>query len=128
MSCHYRTHNNKVYSTFKEAAISRGLLADDLEWERCIEEAILTQMPAQLRNLFCTICIFSNPGLSRTLSSIMSDFPLPWNWMARLPSYRNCLQYPIVSLLQNQLILYISPLVILFDYLLWTSNYCLIYK
>jgi hypothetical protein len=41
--------------------MARGLLEDDTEWDRCLAEAIKVKMPRQLRNLFCTICVFSNP-------------------------------------------------------------------
>jgi ATP-dependent DNA helicase PIF1 len=56
-----RTHNNIVFETFKEAAKSRLLLEDDSEWDRCLNEASLIHMPSNLRNLFCSICVWSNP-------------------------------------------------------------------
>ncbi|CAF4768226.1 unnamed protein product, partial [Rotaria sp. Silwood2] len=44
-----------------EAAKRRGLLHDDTEYERCMTEAVLFQMPQQLRTLFCVILLYYNP-------------------------------------------------------------------
>jgi len=62
-----RTVENKVFSTFKEAAIERHLLADDKEWEDAISEAESFQMPPQLRQLFAYICVFGPPKDPRSL-------------------------------------------------------------
>ncbi|UYV81233.1 hypothetical protein LAZ67_20000416 [Cordylochernes scorpioides] len=56
-----RTVDDIVCSTFKEAAQRRGLLADDSEWDACLAEADLFQMPCELRQLFATILIYNNP-------------------------------------------------------------------
>ncbi|UYV81761.1 hypothetical protein LAZ67_20002254 [Cordylochernes scorpioides] len=56
-----RTVDDIVCSTFKEAAQRRGLLADESEWDACLAEAALFQMPCQLRQLFATILIYNNP-------------------------------------------------------------------
>ena len=34
-----KTYKGVTYSTIKEAALQRGLLLNDLEWQRCLEEA-----------------------------------------------------------------------------------------
>jgi hypothetical protein len=39
-----------------------GLLADDAEWKKCIEEAIGFQMPQQLRMLFAMLLIHCHPS------------------------------------------------------------------
>lgn len=57
-----RTYKEIVYSTFKEAAMQRGLLLDDSEWMRCLQEASICQMPFQMRQLFSYICIFQQPN------------------------------------------------------------------
>ncbi|CAF4775514.1 unnamed protein product, partial [Rotaria sp. Silwood2] len=44
-----------------EAAKRRGLLHDDTEYERCTTEAVLFQMPQQLRTLFCVILLYCKP-------------------------------------------------------------------
>jgi hypothetical protein len=51
-----------VHATFREAAKSRLLLEDDSEWDRCMSDASFVKMPANLRNLFCSICVWSNPA------------------------------------------------------------------
>lgn len=48
-------------ATFRDAATVLGLLEDDLEWDRCLEEAVTYQMPRQLRHLFATILMFNQP-------------------------------------------------------------------
>ncbi|CAF0898032.1 unnamed protein product [Rotaria sordida] len=44
-----------------EAAKRRDLLRDDTEYERCMSEAVIFQMPQQLRTLFCVILLYCNP-------------------------------------------------------------------
>ncbi|CAF4953480.1 unnamed protein product, partial [Rotaria sp. Silwood1] len=44
-----------------EVAKRRGLLRDDTEYERCMVEAAMFQMPQQLRTLFCVILLYCNP-------------------------------------------------------------------
>ena len=56
-----RTYKNIEYETFKDACVARGLLRDDQEWMRCMEEASEFSMPIQLRNLFVMICVCQNP-------------------------------------------------------------------
>ncbi len=38
-----------------------GLLEDDTEWDRCLEEAVTYAMPKQLRQLFATILVYCQP-------------------------------------------------------------------
>ncbi|CAF4826107.1 unnamed protein product [Rotaria sp. Silwood2] len=44
-----------------EAAKRQGLLRDDTEYERCMSEAVIFQMPQQLRRFFCVILLYCNP-------------------------------------------------------------------
>ena len=44
-----------------QACEARGLLADDLEWEACFQEAAHKDTPCLLRKLFVHICIHNNP-------------------------------------------------------------------
>ncbi|CAF5057615.1 unnamed protein product [Rotaria sp. Silwood1] len=53
-----------------EAAKRRGLLRDDTEYERCIAETIIFQMPQQLRTLCYVILLYCNPTKPIDL----------WNW------------------------------------------------
>ncbi len=50
------TPQMQVHPSFQAACRARGLLQDDTEWERCLREAALKQMPYQIRSLFATIC------------------------------------------------------------------------
>jgi len=59
---HLRTYRDEVYPTFKEACRARGLLRDDAEWERCLEEACQFKMPGQLRRLFAQILVNCQPS------------------------------------------------------------------
>ena len=38
--------NDEIYPTFAEAAKKRGLLRDDTEYERCLAEVVLFQVPS----------------------------------------------------------------------------------
>lgn len=48
---------NRVYDTFDEACLAQGLILDDTEWHRCLEEAALTRSGKHLRRLFATILV-----------------------------------------------------------------------
>ncbi|GJU63952.1 helicase-like protein [Tanacetum coccineum] len=50
--------NDRICSTFKEACFAYGLLNDDKEWTRAIQEASLWALGPQLRHLFVTILLF----------------------------------------------------------------------
>ena len=54
-----RTYNGVVYTTFKEAAIARNLLADDTQNVSILEEASSHQMPSQLRQTFAGMLLFN---------------------------------------------------------------------
>ncbi|CAF1168005.1 unnamed protein product [Rotaria sordida] len=56
-----KTVDGHVCQTFMEAAKRRGLLRDDTEYEKCMSEAVIFQMPQQLRTLFCVILLYWNP-------------------------------------------------------------------
>nr|GFA15314.1 hypothetical protein CTI12_AA123990 [Tanacetum cinerariifolium] len=50
--------NDKICATFKEACFAYGLLNDDKEWTRAIQEASLWALGPQLHDLFVTILLF----------------------------------------------------------------------
>nr|GEU42060.1 hypothetical protein [Tanacetum cinerariifolium] len=50
--------NSRICSTFKEACFAYGLLNDDREWTRAIQEGSLWALGPQLRYLFVTILLF----------------------------------------------------------------------
>jgi hypothetical protein len=56
-----RTINGIVYPTFEDACVELGFLASDVEWDKCMKEATLCQLPRSLRNLFCIILLFCDP-------------------------------------------------------------------
>nr|GEV00078.1 ATP-dependent DNA helicase PIF7-like [Tanacetum cinerariifolium] len=56
--------NKRVCATFKEACFAYGLLFDDREWTRAIQEESLYALGPQLRDLFVTILLFCNEALA----------------------------------------------------------------
>lgn len=59
---HLRTVDGTVYASFQETAEKLHLLDNDQEWIRCLEEAVTSKMPSQLRQLFAVICLFCSPS------------------------------------------------------------------
>jgi PIF1-like helicase/Helitron helicase-like domain at N-terminus len=57
-----RTYDGRIYSTYKEACMARGLLESDDEWDICLTEASTFQTGHQLRQLFSTILLYNNPS------------------------------------------------------------------
>lgn len=62
-----RTVNGIVFLTFRESAKARGLLIDDDVWQKTLDDAIASQMPGQLRQVFAYICAFCTPSDPRKL-------------------------------------------------------------
>ena len=56
-----RTVDGIVHSTFKDACRAKGLLEDDAQWKKTLDDACQKQMPKQLRQLFGTILVFCRP-------------------------------------------------------------------
>jgi len=56
-----RTVNNEIHQTFTAACLALGLIEDDEEWYRAMNEAKIWMMPRQLRNLFVRILIHCQP-------------------------------------------------------------------
>ncbi|XP_058202827.1 uncharacterized protein LOC131317285 [Rhododendron vialii] len=56
-----RTVNGVTFESYREAAISHGLLEDDKSNEKCMEEASTYRMPFSLRQLFSTILVYYAP-------------------------------------------------------------------
>ncbi|CAF4535438.1 unnamed protein product [Rotaria socialis] len=56
-----KTVDGYVCLTFIDAAKRRGLLHDDTEYQKCMTEANIFQVPQQLRTLFCVILLYRNP-------------------------------------------------------------------
>ena len=56
-----------VHLTFKAACEARGLLQDDAEWARCMEEVNISASPSQLRATFTNILLFNSVSEPLTL-------------------------------------------------------------
>ncbi|CAM1299818.1 Uncharacterised protein r2_g976 [Pycnogonum litorale] len=59
-----RTVNGTVCTTYREACFRLGLLEDDRHWDLALQEASLSRMPRQMRDLFSVMlqsCHISNP-------------------------------------------------------------------
>ena len=54
-----RTVRGELHPTFKAACAALGLLEDDGEWTRCMEEAVLVTMPKQIRLIFANLLAFN---------------------------------------------------------------------
>ena len=66
--------NGVVAETFREACLALGLLRDDRKWHNTMCEAVVFQMPWQLRQLFGVILIYCEP--SNTLN-LWDTFKVP---------------------------------------------------
>ena len=59
--------NGKTCETYKEVCRELGLLKDDLEWQRVLEESAVTKLCPQIRELFVIILMFCEPANPREL-------------------------------------------------------------
>ncbi|XP_028084559.1 uncharacterized protein LOC114285679 [Camellia sinensis] len=62
-----RTVNGIVHPTFKSACLALGLLDDDNEWDAALTEASTWASGAQLRNMFCSMLMFSEVTIAYEL-------------------------------------------------------------
>lgn len=58
---HLRTINGQNYQTFTATCLALGLIEDDEEWMRAMDEAVKWMMPRQFRRLFARILIHCQP-------------------------------------------------------------------
>ena len=58
---------NVTYGTYEEACRARGLLLDDNEWHRTLEDVCNYAMPGQIRDLFVTLLANCDVGNPRAL-------------------------------------------------------------
>jgi hypothetical protein len=56
------TVGGERHSTYQSVCTALGLLQDDSEWDQALEDATLTQMCPQIRDLFVSILIFCAPA------------------------------------------------------------------
>ena len=59
--------NGQVCETFQQVCCELGLLQDDQEWRRVLEESAATKMCPQIRELYVIILMFCQPGNPRAL-------------------------------------------------------------
>ena len=57
-----RTYRGQVFKTYKDVCYELGLLRDDREWRKCLEEADLESTPRRLREVFATIIVYNQPA------------------------------------------------------------------
>ena len=74
-----KTVNEILCGSFQDAVCLLNLFADDQEWKRCLQEAAICQMPAQMRLTFAFILTFCIPLNALELwnffkSSLSEDF------------------------------------------------------
>ncbi|XP_043464096.1 uncharacterized protein LOC122499686 [Leptopilina heterotoma] len=62
-----RTVDGITYDTFTAACLALGLIEDDEEWKKAMNEAILWMMPSSLRKLFVRILIHCQPTNPKNL-------------------------------------------------------------
>ena len=62
-----RTYDGIVHPTYKAACLVRGLLEDDGEWDKCLQEAGDMQTGGQLRSLFARILLHCQPAMPAIL-------------------------------------------------------------
>ena len=62
-----RTVDGLLCDTLRDAARAMGLLEDDSEQQRCLQEAAIMNMPSQMRQLFATLMVFQTPSDIRAL-------------------------------------------------------------
>ena len=59
-----KTFDNKIWETIRESCIKHGLLMHDKQWEHTLKDAIISNSPYMLRNLFAVMihqCEISEP-------------------------------------------------------------------
>jgi hypothetical protein len=59
--------NGRICETYQEVCRELGLLRDDLEWHRVLEESAVTKLCPQIRELFIIILMFCQPANPRGL-------------------------------------------------------------
>ena len=81
--------------TYKEVCRELGLLRDDLEWQRVLEESAETKLCSQIRELFIVILMFCQPANPREL---FDEF-----WMTWTDDFEQKSRRQLITLDENQL-------------------------
>ncbi len=69
-----RTVDKVTNDTFREAAISKGLLENDEEWSPCLQEAFTVGSPHNIRVLFATFWYFQIQLILRNYKTIIKVY------------------------------------------------------
>ncbi|GJY99326.1 ATP-dependent DNA helicase PIF1-like protein [Tanacetum coccineum] len=93
------TVNNRLCHTFKEACFTYGLLNDDIEWTKAIEEASLWALGPQLHDLYVTILLFCD------VSRPLKVWKETWEYLSEdiLHRKRKLYDYPELQLSIEQI-------------------------
>ena len=57
-----RIYRGQVFKTYKDVCYELGLLSDDREWRKYLEEADMESTLRRLRKIFATIIVFNRPA------------------------------------------------------------------
>ena len=68
-----KNHDGIVYQTFKATCLAMGLLENDQEWIRSLEEASRTASSKQIRATFAVILQFCTPSEPDALWELFKD-------------------------------------------------------
>jgi hypothetical protein len=95
-----RPHSQPAAATYRDVCLQLGLLEDDGEWRQAMQEAVHTQFPPTIRQLFCTILEWCNPS---NPSGLFEEFKVPMgdDYQARYenhPTFSNEVKYAMVTL------------------------------
>ena len=90
-----RIDNGRVCETYKEVCRELGLLKDDIEWQRVLEESAVTKLCPQIRELFVVILMFCQPANPREL---FDEF-----WMTWTDDFEQKSRRQLITLDENQL-------------------------
>ena len=71
--------NGKQCETYKEVCRELGLLKDDQEWHKVLEESAITKLCPQIRELFVVILMFCEPSSPRELFDEFCENDDPFN-------------------------------------------------
>ena len=87
--------NGRICESYKEVCRELGLLRDDLEWQRVLEESAGTKLCPQIRELFVVILMFCQPANPRGL---YDEF-----WQTWIDDFEQRSRRQSISLDENQL-------------------------
>jgi hypothetical protein len=100
-----KTVNGKLFPTFAQACLERGLCQNDEEWHNCLEEAKKYRFPRALRTLFVNILVHCGPKYPELLWNTFKD-DLSYDVKRRFQNLSNDSIYQKTLSLINDLLKY----------------------